>query len=49
MRSEPESDKTIYSEHVYRKKFMCPESYVNRESIRDSEPLEPLDPMDIGI
>ena len=47
-KSEPESDKTIYSENVYRKKFMWPESYVNRESRKDSEPLEPIEPMDIG-
>ena len=46
--SDPDIDKTVHSEHVYRKKFMWPESYVNRESRKDSEPLEPLEPMDIG-
>ena len=46
--SDPDIDKTVYSEHVYRKKFMWPESYVNSESRKDSEPLEPIEPMDIG-
>ena len=40
--SEPDSDRTLYSEHVYRKKFIWPESYVHRESRKESEPMEPL-------
>ena len=45
---DPDIEKNVYSEHLYRKKFMWPESYVNRESRKDSEPLEPIEPMDIG-
>ena len=32
----------------YKKKFLWPEKFLNRESRKESEPIEPIEPKDIG-
>ena len=32
----------------YKKKFLWTEKFLNRESQKDSEPVEPIEPKDIG-
>ena len=41
-------DSTQPSTSEYIRKFIWPENFINRESRKDDEPIEPLEPKDIG-
>ena len=41
-------DSTQPSTSGYIRKFIWPENFINRESRKDDEPIEPLEPKDIG-